>query len=272
MFLKEKVESCYHQFSMTNQEVADQVLITGPDLQYYSVAKFANQCHVSTSMIIKFAKSLDLTGFDELKFLAKYSFMRPDDSDDTDTSRIIHSLENTHIRDSIQRHQLATRLHDAGNIHVFARSSSANIAFDFYYKLKKVRSNVFFYREFKDQVSGVMDVRSDDLVFLVSNSGNSRELIAIAKSLRNRDQIKPLVILVSNNPTCQLIGATDISLIGIPEEHGLHYPQDTPFTAKYTLMYILDTLYFEYFFAYQEECDRAVARFRRLIAHSVEQV
>lgn len=240
----------YDSMTWTNQCIAKTMLDNCENLYKFSVSKIAEEANVSPAMIIKFAKNISLSGFDELKYLAKYS----DTESHKDITGITNAIYLSHENNKDRFGKIAERIKHSKRIFIYAQSNSANIAFDFYYKFSKVRKDVYIFKTLIEEKESFISLAENDLIIIVSNIGNNREILSIFQQLDPKKKTKEQVILVTNNEKGKLIKHACESLIGQYHDYNNDYSQYLPFSNKYSLMYLLDSVFFTYFYQYHEEC------------------
>lgn len=252
------IKNQFNSMSETNQIISKKVLEHINDIDTYSVKEFAIESNVSPAMIIKFSKIVGFSGFDELKYAAKYSM----DSRGTYVDAITNTLALVDERNKDVYAKFANLIHNHNQITIFSRSNSANSAFDFYYKFMRVKSGFSFYRTTSEQINALMNLHPDDLLLLVSNSGNAKELIEVCQKVTT-SMISPAnILLITNNPKAKLSEFANTIIVGARNEKESEFSQYIPFSAKYSLMFMLDSIFFSYFNLYREECTDKLNQWR----------
>lgn len=224
--------------SDSHQQIA-KVILRNPDkIPTYKITQLANEAEVSISTISKFCHVIDLEGFDELRFMIKYRSAR-----DNIDNKLLLTLSTTHSNVDSRISDVAKLLNNESKVYIFAKSNSANIAFDFYYKIRKIRSNIVFERDTQliDEATSKID---SGIVILVSNSANNY-ICNIAEKLYGKNNIK--IISITNNNNSRLHRFSNICLTGTPFEIDPTIKQYLPFNSKYSLMYISDLIFYTYF-------------------------
>lgn len=236
------IRSNFDSMSDSHQQISKIILRNEKIIPRYTIQQLAKEANVSIASVSKFCKFLNLDGFDELRYLIKYSNASPNGLINLEENLLL-SLSSTHenIIDSIPT---IINLMRKNPIYIFARSNSANIAFDFFYKLKKIKNNVYFERS-PERISELMIKISKGIIILVSNSGNSTELYELSKYIKKNKNIP--IILITNNRLCKISKFSDYIIEGVPLEIDLVIKQHLPFSAKYSLMYCLDIIFINYF-------------------------
>jgi DNA-binding MurR/RpiR family transcriptional regulator len=232
--------SKFDTFSDSNQQIAKVILRNTNKIPNYKITELANESKVSISTISKFCKVIDLEGFDELRFMIKHRSTLNNIAND---NKLLLTLSTTHSNVISKINTVAKILNSKSKLYIFAKSNSANIAFDFYYKIRKLRSDIIFERDtplIDDAISKI----DSGVVILVSNSANNY-ICGVAEKLHKNNKIN--IISITNNNNSKLNRFSNICLTGIPFEMDPIIKQYLPFNAKYSLMYILDLIFYTYF-------------------------
>ena len=239
------IKSNFDSMCDSHQQISKIVLRNEKVIPKYTIQQLAKESNVSTASVSKFCKFLDLDGFDELRYLIKYNNLSTDTENKSINfeENLFLTLSSTHenIIDSIPA---IVNLIRTNSTYILARSNSANIAFDFFYKLKKIKEDVHFERK-PEKILELMTKITKGIIILVSNSGNSTELYDLAKYIKKNTDVK--IILITNNKLCKIAKFSDYLIEGVPLETDLVIKQHLPFSAKYSLMYCLDIIFINYF-------------------------
>lgn len=229
--------SKYDTLSDSHQQIAKVIFRNLKNIPNYKIKELAVEASVSISSISKFCKFLGLEGFDELRYMIKYS--NPTANID---NQLLLTLSCTH-ENIIAQIEDAVNLILYNKVYIFAKSNSANIAFDFYYKLNKIKSDVVFERD-SHLIRQAASEITDGVVVLVSNSANT-EICTLAQDLKCNSKAK--IISVTNNNRSKLNKYSDIVLNCVAFEIDPTIKQYLPFNSKYSLMYALDLIFCTYF-------------------------
>lgn len=250
------IASKYNNMTDSERPIAKIILTQKEKIaSSYTLTQLAKEAHVSNAMIVKFAKNLGLEGFEELKYLIKYQKSTVETSDHDHLQEITRTLHNCHSSIAPKLDLMRELMERKGSIYILARSTSANYAFDFYYRLSKIRENVFYQRRQEKQNLFLDTITSNDLLIIVSNSGDSTDLISFTKSLEAKTRVE--TILVTNNFNCKLAKYATHILEGASFEVDELLKAQAPLSSKYSLLYILDALFYEYLYAnYKQNIDK----------------
>lgn len=250
------IASKYSKMTDSARPIAKIILTQKAEIaNSYTITQLAKEAHVSNAMIVKFAKNLGLEGFEELKYLIKYQKPTIEVQEHNHLHEITRTLHNCHSNIASQKKLMSDLMERKQSIYILARSTSANYAFDFYYRLSKIRDNVYFERRQEKQKLFLDQITSNDLIIIVSNSGDSTELVDFSKTLQKKMRVE--TILITNNLNCKLAKYATHILEGASFEVDELLKAQAPLSSKYSLLYILDSLFYEYFYAnYKKSIDK----------------
>ena len=63
-----KIKSCYNQLTKAEKKVADFILANPKDVLFMSITDLAEACEVGDTSVFRFCKTMDLKGYQELKW------------------------------------------------------------------------------------------------------------------------------------------------------------------------------------------------------------
>lgn len=264
MNIKKKILSEFPAYTEVQKSIAKTILTHKKNIAKYNVKQFSELANVSASMVVNFSKKLGLDGWDELKYLVKYTFDE-EHLKNNFLSELMDTLKETQeclLEESSIYKKMLKKLNKAKNIHIFSRSSSSSICFEFYYKFRKVRSNVFFHSKAIDQINAINHIEKDSLVIFVSNSADNIELenILLLNSINRQNYL-----LITTNPNGNLCKYFSNILVGANFEKTFNFYKDLPILSKYALSYILDSLFYDYWNLYREESEDFLIQLKTLI-------
>src|SRR5690606_7196959 len=132
---------------------------------------------------------------------------------------------------------------EAPRIFIMAFQMSQIPAKDFYFRMRKIEpSKMIFFDTYADQYRMVSMMEDDDVVLIVSNSGEAEEILEIEKELSKK---KSKQILVTNGINSSLSKYATIELsIGCLEDDPVLF-KEVPTKARYALLYLLDRIFLE---------------------------
>ncbi|RXT04396.1 MurR/RpiR family transcriptional regulator [Ammoniphilus sp. CFH 90114] len=177
----------------SERKVAQFILDHPHEVVKLSVQKLAELSEVSDATVIRLSRSLNMTGYQELKLRIagdltmgnmqeKYQEIGMDGS----TSSIIHSVSSNNmqsIQDTISVlspesvEEAAEALLQARKIDIYGVGASAVIAYDLRQKLHRINLWCESYSDFHAQLTSAVNLKEQDVVFGISYSGQTEDII-----------------------------------------------------------------------------------------------
>lgn len=195
-----RIEEILTQLKPSERKVAAYILEHPGEIITYSVQKLASLANVSEATIVRFSRTMQCKGFQELKLQIAYDLNEYSDKNSYDeivvngsTHSLIQSISQNNMQ-SIQdtlavlsEDEVAfaiNHLTKARKIAIYGIGASAVIAEDFRQKLTRIGRWCEAGFGFDSQATISANLTEDDVVLGVSNSGQTEDIIqslAIAK-------------------------------------------------------------------------------------------
>lgn len=128
----------------------------------------------------------------------------------------------------------------ASNIVIFGIGNSSIAASDFYKKLKMIGFNIFYSSDVHLTFSVILKLTEDDLLILISDSGETSEVIKAAE-LANENDI--LTVSITNFAKNKLNSISDFVLKSINFDLDMDVRIDSTCIFRISQLMILDTLF-----------------------------
>ena len=240
----------------SEQKIADYIIGNISEVISLSAKELAKKADSSPAAIIRFCHSINVNGFTELKLLLSANlgatnpeyYTEVEDSESTSAikqklqSRIIHVLERTTETLDDQAIDEAVRaIEEASTIYVYGLGASSLVAQDIYQKFTRLGKMVFCTLDHLLLASAIGTNPSNSLFICVSNSGMTREVIALADLIK-KNGIK--LIALTKNSSSELAHQSDILLVTAESaEAPLRSAATVSLTAQ---LYVVDVLFFAY--------------------------
>ncbi|MBW3058560.1 MurR/RpiR family transcriptional regulator [Spiroplasma poulsonii] len=188
-----------------------QNLIIVPDITIKEMAEYS---YTSVATINRFTKFLGLDGYKELIHIIKYfnhnlageeSIMAGESNNALIVNtyhNIVRSLHETFrlgLKQKETINKVITHLKTAHRIVFFAVGGTYNVAKDFQEKLLCVGFNIITVNDFHNGYFLAQQLNADDLAFFVSYSGETLDLIKLAKICQQNKTLIVVVCRQSNN-------------------------------------------------------------------------
>ena len=247
----------YKQLSNAESEVRDYILKNSRSVVNMSVQELAKSSFSSPATIIRLCKRIGLDGYSELKIalaseielfenmniniLDSTTFTNKDTVQDiinkvTDIS--IKSIEETSLLiDKDLLKSVATKIMDADIIDIYGVGASNIIAFDAAYKFMRIGKNICCLSLVDRMRIQAINSDSKHFAVIVSYSGETKEIIEIAKILQTNNV--PSVSITSNIKN-KLMDYVDHNLFVSSKESNL---RNGAIVSRTSTLYMLDLLY-----------------------------
>ena len=256
MLLQDKMTS--HNFSPSEQVVVDFILEKQELIQDYSTTMIASVTYTSPSILIRIAKKLGYAGFSAFKkaYLEEIRYLQtnfnnidanfpfgPRDSAATIASKLV-ALKQESLHDTLSLLDVPALTHaielieHAETLKVFTIANNTFHAEEFVFKMRHIgkRTETFSFSNTMYQEATMS--KSQDVALLISYSGESGEVIAVVKRLKENNV--PIILLTSIGENTLSQYATVRLNITTREKS---YSKLGAFSSLESLNLLLDTLY-----------------------------
>ncbi|AOX44133.1 GntR family transcriptional regulator [Spiroplasma sp. NBRC 100390] len=238
-----------HRFSFIAKYILQNLIIV-PDI---TIKEMAEYTYTSVATINRFTKFLELDGYKELIHIIKYfnhnlageeSIMAGESNNAlmfNTYHNIIRSLHETFrlgLKQKETINKVITNLKTAQRIVVFAVGGTYNVAKDFQEKLLRVGFNIIAVNDFHNGYFLAQQLNADDLAFFVSYSGETLDLIKLAKVCQ-QNQTPIVVVCRQSNNTLSNLANYEIT---ISSNESIERLIST--TSRFALLFGLDMIYF----------------------------
>jgi len=222
------IKLMYNEMGKAEKKIADRIFENPGKLISSSIVEFAEECGCSEATIVRFAKRLGLSGYQELKInlasekrnLPINSSIKPDDASFIIYEKLCNdiylSLEKT--KKSLDPDSLdnaCKKIINAKKIVLFGLGNSASVAIDASHKFLRAGLNAIAYNDNHMQVIAASHLDKDDVVIGISHSGASKDIIDALKISKER---KATTIAITNKGKSPLLKFTDIPLFTSADE------------------------------------------------------
>ncbi|AWL13106.1 Glucokinase [Saliniradius amylolyticus] len=252
-----KIKAIRDSLSANENKLADYVLAHPESIRNLSSQKLAQTVGVSQSSVVKFSQKLGYKGYPDFKFALNDSLHRQNeqgqaaplhgqislsDSFEEMSEKLLSSeikvLTQTKAANEQWAYEKASQLLlDAKRILICGIGSSALVAQDLSFKLQKLGMAAVAESDSHVQMANVANYGSEDLLFVISESGETREEVAVTNIAR--DNQVPVISLTrfANNSIAK---KADCKLYTVAEEDSARLSSILAHTAQ---SFVLDTLF-----------------------------
>jgi DNA-binding MurR/RpiR family transcriptional regulator len=235
-----RINESFNRLSPSHKMIARYILENPEKISTITARVLADKTNSVPSSIISFSKKLGYKGFNELKF----NYLNENQNLQTIDDELIQSfMDADKVTKSAEFKAAVNLLRKAPKIFIIAFQMSQIAAKDFYFRMRKIEpSKMIFFESYTDQIRMASLMEENDVVLVVSNSGESDEILQIERELKKK---KCKQILVTNGINSSLSKYATIELsIGCVEENPLLF-KEVPTKARYALIYLLEKIYLE---------------------------
>lgn len=211
------------KFSETDRKIANKILEDPSKIVNITIANLAKMTDVSEASVSRFCRNIDLNGFHQLKIeLAKvaedknnyYHQLNADNVEqslasigDNKVSEIITTLKAT-SSENIQ--EALTLLKKATMIQCVATGGTYPVALDASYKFNQLGIFTVAEPSWEVAVAQTLNLPENSAVFIISNSGETLNLITQAKIAK---QNKAKIIALTNREDSPLAQLADVHIL-----------------------------------------------------------
>lgn len=247
-----KIQTSYNQLTKAEKKIADFILDNKENVIYMSITELANACEVGETSVYRFCRTLEFGGYQEFKMELSLYLASHETENDTEQKDIgfekermlrqIEAIEETYqLLDMKAVTRIVEMMEEANSIYFFGVGGSAQTAQDFWSKFLRITSKVRLIQDAHMQAMATSLLTEKDLVFLVSYSGATKDIVNIASIAKG---VTAKVAGITRYQKSPLTKYTDEILLCGSKESPL---QGGSLTVKTSQIYLLDLLYFAYY-------------------------
>lgn len=245
-------------FSNSEKEIAHYILNEGENILHMSIKDLAKKTYTSPATIVRLCQKLGLEGYSDFKIkysaelqidLANHNRIDvnfPFKETDNDIT-IAHKLANMNqevitetiqLIDYNQLDKIVNLLYKSQDIDIYGTGNSLLAALSFQHKMMRIQRNVNVKTIAGEQVFMSYNSNDKKIALIISYSGETYELIKIAKILKEK---KTLIIVLTSIGDNHLSHYADYILnIGSREKI---FTKIAPFASQISMEYLLNLIY-----------------------------
>ena len=187
MTLSELVSNNYDVLNENDFYIYQYIVHHQKEVQKMTIYELAEQCNISHTSILRFAKKLGLDGFGELKVYLKWELNRKK-SFDRDKVSLIVGEYNDIINDLLHKdmEELLEKIHNAKRVYIYATEQAQ------YLVAQEMKREFIHSGKLMVVVDGLaeldfllMQALKDDFFIIISQFGDSESAVCLAKALKN---------------------------------------------------------------------------------------
>jgi RpiR family carbohydrate utilization transcriptional regulator len=252
--LLERIEAAVPSLPASEARVAALVLVDPGMFASLPVLELSKRSGVSTPTVVRFCRSMGFKGLSDFKLkLAAHSrvgvpFVHRAVSMQDTTEQLANKIIDNAAAAFVGFHDqlssgpldagieaLSNTIKKRGRIEFYGVGNSGIVAQDGQHKFFRLGCNTIAYSDGHLQVMAATLASTDDCVVIVSNSGQSRDLLDAAEILRKR-KATVIAITTTGSPLAKLANIT------IPADHHESYDQYSPMVSRLLHLLIIDIL------------------------------
>ncbi len=223
-----KMTVLYKDMGKAEKRVADWLIANPGEILPLSIIDLAEKCGCSEATIVRFAKRLGFSGYQELKIsLAQEtntSTVSTNISEDDTVEEIYDkvcndiycALEGTkNVLDKKALGVACEKIIAAKRIVIFGLGNSASIAMDAGHKLLRAGCNAYAYSDNHMQVIAASHLGCEDVAIAISHSGSSKDIV---EALKLAGQNGATTIAITNHGKSPIQKVSDVVLYTASDE------------------------------------------------------
>ncbi len=197
-----RLREVFDELNPSERKVAAYILQSPADMVHQSVAQLAESSGASQAAIIRLCKTMGLKGYQDLKLkvagdlqqsepLDGYQDIRPDDTVQSMIQNVssnnIQSIRDTiKVIDPISAERAIMAVGRAKRIYFYGVGASNLIAMDAQQKFLRIGMTCFSFADPHVQLTTAVTLTADDVAVCISYSGETSEVLRIAKLAKDR--------------------------------------------------------------------------------------
>lgn len=187
MTLSELVSNNYDTLNENDFYIYQYIVHHQKEVQKMTIYELAEQCNISHTSILRFAKKLGLDGFGELKVYLKWELNRKKSFDRNKVSLIVGEY-NDIINDLLHKdmEELLEKIHNAKRVYIYATEQAQ------YQVAQEMKREFIHSGKLMVVVDGLaeldfllMQALKDDFFIIISQFGDNESAVCLAKALKN---------------------------------------------------------------------------------------
>lgn len=253
MEVLQRIRHQYSTLSKTNKKIADYILKHSDAIVNQTSYDIGEKLGVSPSSVVRFAKKIDCSSLDDLKFqlVAELSHsvnkhIDPIVSKDDNTEELFNKVETLinytvsdvfTLLDKYAFEKAAKAIKKANTVYLFGIGSSSLAAYDLFHKFSRAGKKASFVFDFHIGLESMNHADQNDVVLAVSYSGYTKEVILACKYAK---EMGLHVIMITRNDSQAIRDITDEILLVPNNEHLIRVGA---IASMYSSMFVGTTLY-----------------------------
>ena len=215
--------SNYDNFFDAEKKIANYIINNQQKVIEMTIAELALASNTSEATVSRFCKKCNMKGFHHLKISLAKEIIESDDktvavSNDINPNNISQSLQNilankieelkqtVSMIDEKKFSKILNLIENARSIQLVAVGNTIPVALDGSYKFNQIGIPTVCNTIFETQLAYTYNLKKEDVVIAISNSGASKRLITVIEAANEKDVT---TISITNNENSPLAKASD---------------------------------------------------------------
>lgn len=258
-YLDQRIRLKRANLSETEQKIADYFVHSDEVLSHKTLEELASEIGVSQSSIYQFVKKIGYTGFQDFKidvaqnsnyqpnfhhlnYTSGSNEITPEDSSLDIARKVlqsnIYSLSNsTNFLTEELLDETLSIIYPAKMLHFFGLGGSSIVAFDSFHKFIRTKYRCNYMFDYHMQLGFATKLTSEDCVFIFSHSGQTKEIINLARQIKKTDA---KIIALTGNSGSELVTLADKAIIVLTEETVF---RTEALSSRISYLTVMDILY-----------------------------
>lgn len=253
------IQLSYNQFTKTEKKIADFVVENVNQVLFMSITDLADACNVADASVHRFCRTIGMKGYQEFKMKLSLS-IAPNETEESEEEgkaeeseplpKMLDCVLESHINalketrmllDEKAVEKTVRMMENARNIYFFGVGDSLLTAREARNKFLRIISRVNCIEDPHMQAMSASMATSDDLIFIISYSGSTKDNIYVADIAK---QAGAKIVGITRFLKSPLTNYTDVTLTCGANEGPL---EGGSMSAKMSQLYIIDILFQEYY-------------------------
>lgn len=249
----------YNQLTKTEKKIADYVRKNADQVLFMSITELADACKVADASVYRFCRTIGVKGYQEFKMKLSLSMsavedgiQKAEESPETldSAQKMLEDILESHINALKETHMLlkweeieriVAMMEKARNIYFFGIGDSLLTAMEARNKFLRITKKVHCVDDPHMQAMIASMATQEDLVFLISYSGATKDIVYVADIL---SEVGAKVVAITRFLKSPLTSHVDGILLCGSNEGPL---EGGSLGAKLSQLYIIDILFKEYY-------------------------
>ncbi len=213
------INELQNTFTPSEEKIAQYILSNPEHTTNLAISELAKICHTSEASIVRFCKTLNLKGFQDLKIkIAASLAINRKELDggiamDDSLSDIVQKISNfnkqaieqaSSVLDLDSLEQAIHVMSTAKRIDFFGMGASGLVAYDAMSKFMRINIPCYYYRDSHLQLTSAANLSKGDVAVGISYSGSTREVVEALKIARERGAHTISITKVGTHPLTEI--------------------------------------------------------------------